>query len=378
MESLLQESESLTAAAHRRQSFDEKNRTIDENVQEQQSPNPNSFWEQKRRISVSENSSGTNSSSPIIKSNKLNDQNLKEFVLSTDSTNFVTNGHNNSNSSTTNANSNNGYLSSSSMESGPLGIASQRPSFLRRTSSAGSIASNHTDTSKRRPSTSGSANEIQNTSYQQRRRSSVQGRDNVNIGPFGPINETASRRAFAYLIAILNASYPDHDFSSLEPTDFVKCTKKSFISKFENTLISLGKPPQEWIWETINGHMDINDCAFYQYVPQKSFLEDEPGHLWSLMWFLFNKKRKRVAYVYLTACRLKGTPSVGNSVILADDEDENSSKLESERKQRRKLTLDNDNDFEGEYDLTYEENAIIDDDEGINEDFKDEAMDDLN
>lgn len=124
--------------------------------------------------------------------------------------------------------------------------------------------------------------------------------------------------------------------------------------------------------------MDINDCAFYQYVPQKSFLEDEPGHLWSLMWFLFNKKRKRVAYVYLTACRLKGTPSVGNSVILADDEDENSSKLESERKQRRKLTLDNDNDFEGEYDLTYEENAIIDDDEGINEDFKDEAMDDLN
>lgn len=377
LESLLQESESISGAVHRRQSFDEKNGTIEESVQESQSPNPNSFWEQKRRMSVSENGNGTNSSSPVIKSNKLNDQNLKEFVLSTDSTNGAMNSNSNGNSN--NTNSNNGYLSSSSLESGPMGITPQRPSFLRRTSSAGSIASNHTDQSKRRPSTSGSSNEVQNNTHQQRRRSSVQARDNVNIGPFGPINETASRRAFAYLIAILNASYPDHDFSSLGPTDFVKCSKKSFISKFENTLISLGKPPQEWIWETINGHMDINDCAFYQYVPQKSFLEDEPGHLWSLMWFLFNKKRKRVAYVYLTACRLKGTSSVGNSVILGDEEDENPNKVDKSRKQRRKLTLDNDNDFEGEYDLTYEENAILDDDDDdIHEEYKDEAMDDAN
>lgn len=362
LDSLLQENESFNAAVQRGYPTEENTVNPDENKLDANSSN--SFWEQKRRMSVSENANAGNGSSPVFKSNKLNDQNLKDFVLSSD-----------------NNTTSNGYLSSSSMESGPTGYVA-RPSGLRRTSSAGSVTSIHTDASKRRPSTSGSVNENMNTPGQ-RRRSSVQGRDNVNIGPFGPINETASRRAFAYLIAILNASYPDHDFSSLQPTDFVKCSRKSFISKFENTLISLGKPPQEWIWETINSHMDIHDCAFYQYVPQKSFLEDEPGHLWSLMWFLFNKKRKRVAYIYLSAFRLKGSSSLGNSAIIGDEDEDGLNKLNTEGNSRSKLTLDNENDFDGEYDLTNEENAILDDDDDdddddMNNDFGDQIMDDSN
>ncbi|SCU85297.1 LANO_0C03884g1_1 [Lachancea nothofagi CBS 11611] len=283
------------------------------------SGSPSSFWEQKRRISVSDSSNGSGANGSSLKTHKLNDQNLKDLV-----------------------NSESGYMSSSSTES------HSRPSVgVRRTSSSGSLAFG---------------------SGIQRRRSSAH-KESVNIGPFGPINETASRRAFAYLIAILNASYPDYDFASLEPTDFVKSSMKSLISKFENSLISFGKQPQEWIWETINSHMDVSDCAIYQYKPSKSFLDDEPGHLWSLMWFLFNKKRKRVAYLYLNVFRLKSGPLADNlsPLGLADEDEDDHEKESSRRKPKRKSTIDHEsNTFEGEYDLTCasnDENAIEDDDE---------------
>jgi len=32
------------------------------------------------------------------------------------------------------------------------------------------------------------------------------------VSPFGPLDQTASRRTFFYLIATLNAVFPDYDF----------------------------------------------------------------------------------------------------------------------------------------------------------------------
>lgn len=308
LESLLQENESYNAALQQ-QSLLDSSGSLSPGLPEANTRDCNSFWEQKRRMSVNEKSGNNNSNGngQHFRSNKLNDQNLKELVSNSDS----------------------GYLSSSSTES-----ASRMRDKIRRTSSTNSLQGNRTSITRRRSSAYDSS---------------------ISIGPFGPINETASRRTFAYLIAILNASYPDHDFSSLEPTDFIKVSLKSMISKFENSLYSLGKQPEEWMWEVISSHMDISDCAIYQYSPSRSFMDDEPGHLWSLKWFLFNKKRKRVAYLYLTSSRLKSSSSEMNE----DDEKE---AARSEHK--RNFTIGEDmNQYEGEYDLTYDENAIEDDED---------------
>lgn len=314
LESLLQENEGYNAALQQQAVLD-SNGSLSPGLPEQPSRDCNSFWEQKRRMSVSENANANgnsgNSNGQHSRSNKLNDQNLKELVLSSDS----------------------GYLSSSSAESG-----SRVHENLRRTSSTNSFQGFKSAITRRRSSA------YENSS-------------SINIGPFGPINEVASRRTFAYLIAILNASYPDHDFSSLEPTDFVKISLKSMISKFENSLYSLGKQPEEWMWEVINSHMDISDCVIYQYSPSRSFMDDEPGHLWSLIWFLFNKKRKRVAYLYLISTRLKISST--NENLQEEDDKEN-----ARMKYRKNLTIGDDtNQFEGEYDLRYDENAIDDDGE---------------
>ncbi|GMM33092.1 RNA polymerase III-inhibiting protein [Saccharomycopsis crataegensis] len=158
--------------------------------------------------------------------------------------------------------------------------------------------------------------------------------DLINQSPFGPLDRSGSRKVFVYLIAVLNSTYPDHDFSLLEPSDFIKVTPMELIEKFNNSLISLGKMPMEWIWDTLQDHIDLRNCSVYYFVPSESFLEDEPGSLWSQMWFIFNKKKRRVAYLYLNAIKrsvpFRSSYYIGNggkrreSITIDDEYDEDS------------------------------------------------------
>jgi hypothetical protein len=120
--------------------------------------------------------------------------------------------------------------------------------------------------------------------------------------PFGPLHKPASRKAFAYLISILNYSHPDHDFSFLQPSDFRREGAPTYvINSFNNLLFASGIPVPTSIWECLDRHIGLKECDVYSHTPPESFLDDEPGTLWSYMWFFFNKKRKRVAYLNLTA-----------------------------------------------------------------------------
>ncbi|ODV92228.1 hypothetical protein CANCADRAFT_14423, partial [Tortispora caseinolytica NRRL Y-17796] len=127
----------------------------------------------------------------------------------------------------------------------------------------------------------------------------------VGSSPFGPLDQVSSRRTFAYLIAVLNASHPDHDFSTLRPVDFKRERNVSqVINAFNNALFGLGMPVPPTLWDIVDDHIDLKESAIYSYQPSASFLADEPSTLWSMMWFFFNKRRKRVAYIYLKTVRL--------------------------------------------------------------------------
>lgn len=139
--------------------------------------------------------------------------------------------------------------------------------------------------------------------------------------PFGPLSRQSSRRLFAYLIAILNSTYPDHDFSLVQPTNFTLLTSPEVLIKRVNSLlISLGKSKGlDWIWQTIDTHMDVARCTCFQYEPEQSFLGDLPGTLWCNMYFMYNKKRKRVAFLYFRATTLQAVKS-GSTASLSTDE----------------------------------------------------------
>lgn len=144
--------------------------------------------------------------------------------------------------------------------------------------------------------------------------------------PFGPLSEHSSRRTFAYLIATLNASHPDYDFSHvLRPTDFHRERNfKRVMNTVNSTLYNL-RPRESmdmspsspatlsgshnsstpvWgprMWRIMDEHMSLKECVVYSYSPEEDPSDADDGAIWSLHHFFFNPLRKRVCYLYLRA-----------------------------------------------------------------------------
>ena len=155
--------------------------------------------------------------------------------------------------------------------------------------------------------------------------------------PFGPLSDHSSRRTFAYLIATLNASHPDYDFSHvLRPSDFHRERNlKRVMNTIDSTLFNLRPremdmtPPSPetvsgsynsnasstWgprTWRIIDEHMSLKECSIYTYTPEEDPSGADEGAIWNLHYFFFNRLRKRVCYLYFRAIPiLSHTPTEG-------------------------------------------------------------------
>ncbi|KAK6382607.1 hypothetical protein LTR65_010456 [Meristemomyces frigidus] len=156
--------------------------------------------------------------------------------------------------------------------------------------------------------------------------------DLSRASPFGPLSQINARRTFAYLIATLNASHPDYDFSHLlRPSDFRKePSLRRIMQNIDSTLQNLRPQPKTlylapptlssnsapamfnsmagnevWsprMWTLIDKEMELRHCDKYSYAPDDDPFDggDEGGTaIWSMHYFFFNKERKRVCYLYL-------------------------------------------------------------------------------
>ncbi|KAK8095620.1 hypothetical protein PG999_013642 [Apiospora kogelbergensis] len=166
--------------------------------------------------------------------------------------------------------------------------------------------------------------------------------------PFGSMSEISSRRTFAYLIATLNASHPDYDFSHvLRPADFRReKSLQSAMATFDNTMsnarprgssylapnlgssfrsystspaavaanASLPMSSPVWgpqMWAMVDKEMKLKDCTCFSYQPSDDPFDGEEAAIWRVHYFFFNKALKRVAYLYV-----RGVPVVVNSPAL--------------------------------------------------------------
>ncbi|KAI1418436.1 Maf1 regulator-domain-containing protein [Hypoxylon sp. FL1857] len=168
--------------------------------------------------------------------------------------------------------------------------------------------------------------------------------------PFGDLGEVSSRRVFAYLIATLNASHPDYDFSHvLRPTDFRRERDlQQVMANIDNTLhsvrpvgISLLSPKSSssyrsyssspvttslgfagdeisspvWsphMWTMIDKEMTLRDCTVFSYQPLEDPFDGDEAAIWRMHYFFVNKNMKRVAYLYV-----RGLPLSLHSAALA-------------------------------------------------------------
>ncbi|KAK0769030.1 RNA polymerase III-inhibiting protein maf1 [Friedmanniomyces endolithicus] len=153
--------------------------------------------------------------------------------------------------------------------------------------------------------------------------------DLSRASPFGPLSQITARRTFAYLIATLNASHPDYDFSHLlRASDFHKeRSLRSIMTTVDSTLQNLRPKPsllylappvlsrsapvvansmgsEVWsprMWTLIDAEMGLRQCEKYSFVPEEDPFDGEDGgaSVWSMHYFFFNKERKRVCYLHL-------------------------------------------------------------------------------
>jgi AP-1 complex subunit sigma 1/2 len=137
--------------------------------------------------------------------------------------------------------------------------------------------------------------------------------------PFGNLAEISSRRTFAYLIATLNASHPDYDFSHvLRPADFkrernlpkVMSALDSTLSNVRPVLPGVAAASPLWgphMWAMIDKEMTLHDATVFSYQPADDPFDEEDGAIWAHHYFFFNKSRKRVAYLHV-----RGVPVVSH------------------------------------------------------------------
>lgn len=153
--------------------------------------------------------------------------------------------------------------------------------------------------------------------------------------PFGSLDEVSNRRTFAYLIATLNASHPDYDFSHvLRPADFKReRVLRQVMAHIDSTLSSVRpnanlldttiprsspghfntgvSTAPAWgpqMWSTIDKEMSLKDCTVFSYQPADDPFDEEEGAIWALHYFFFNKALKRVCYLYV-----RGVPVMSHS-----------------------------------------------------------------
>ncbi|KAI1730728.1 maf1 regulator domain-containing protein [Ditylenchus destructor] len=113
-----------------------------------------------------------------------------------------------------------------------------------------------------------------------------------------------SKRTLFDIVALLNACYPDYDFSQTKSNRFSLVNYQNCVrnvdGKFLATVSNYGRVRDE-IWRAINEEINVSQCVIYSYIPDyNSDPFTEGGCIWSFNYLFYNKSLKRFLFF---ACR---------------------------------------------------------------------------
>ncbi|CAG2108714.1 unnamed protein product [Medioppia subpectinata] len=134
-------------------------------------------------------------------------------------------------------------------------------------------------------------------------------RSQSSDGEGGHLCDTISRKTLFYLIATLNASHPDYDFSNSRSDEFskepsVKWVMDAVDSNFFSTAARQAyNSVKAQLWSAIDSEITLSECdiyrqVLYDYNPDlNSDPYGEDGCLWSYNYFFYSKKLKRIVFL---------------------------------------------------------------------------------
>ena len=95
--------------------------------------------------------------------------------------------------------------------------------------------------------------------------------ESIASSPFGPLSDTSSRKTFIFLVATLNAIFPDYDFSNAKPEEFRDETNlylvcNSINSPLQSTLPHFPGQLQEELWSTLDREIMLKVFSRFFFV----------------------------------------------------------------------------------------------------------------
>jgi len=137
-------------------------------------------------------------------------------------------------------------------------------------------------------------------------------RDENSAGSLGVIPDHSMRKLFIDLLLTLTSMYPDYDFSTVRPEEFVEENSVDLIVHSINSALAkamlLDSSLGPALWAAVEEVIQPRDCKIYSYIPD---VESSPfceGNLWSFNYFMFNKTLKRVLF-FTCSCARPGAHS---------------------------------------------------------------------
>uniref|UniRef100_A0A6T8GCU1 Repressor of RNA polymerase III transcription n=1 Tax=Hemiselmis andersenii TaxID=464988 RepID=A0A6T8GCU1_HEMAN len=134
----------------------------------------------------------------------------------------------------------------------------------------------------------------------------------ASASPLGSVNDSATRKLLINLILTLNNTFSDYDFRDLKPEDFIREGSLDLVQNSINSKLSRGEDSSnvefyQRLWSSLDDEMSLKECEIYSYVNDMDDDALSVGKIWSVNYFLYNKKLKKLAFL---ACWIK-TPGMG-------------------------------------------------------------------
>mmetsp|Transcript_47035 Transcript_47035/g.110819 ORF Transcript_47035/g.110819 Transcript_47035/m.110819 type:complete len:233 (-) Transcript_47035:1404-2102(-) len=145
----------------------------------------------------------------------------------------------------------------------------------------------------------------------------------ASASPLGSMNEVHTRKLLINMILTLNNTFADYDFRDLKPEDFVREASLEMVMNSVNSKMSRVDEATNSdfcnrLWGALTSEMSLRECEIYSYVAD---LDDDAlsiGKIWSVNYFFYNKKLKKLAFF---ACWVR-SKSRSRSMEGADDGDQ--------------------------------------------------------
>eukprot|EP00499_Haloplacidia_sp_CaronLabIsolate_P015193 CAMPEP_0196780676 /NCGR_PEP_ID=MMETSP1104-20130614/8387_1 /TAXON_ID=33652 /ORGANISM="Cafeteria sp., Strain Caron Lab Isolate" /LENGTH=247 /DNA_ID=CAMNT_0042150891 /DNA_START=40 /DNA_END=783 /DNA_ORIENTATION=+ len=153
------------------------------------------------------------------------------------------------------------------------------------------------------------------------------GGPHFTVTPLGSLSSASTRKLLITLISTMNASFPDYDFSSLRPDQFVHEADLSRVMMAVNA--SFAELSELYnssflsdLWTTMDKEIDLRSCQVLSYIPDMDKDPLSEGALWSFNYFFYNKDRKRIVYFTCKAMSKFRAFSAAKARAGAMDEEE--------------------------------------------------------